>query len=107
VAGCEQMRTLIVDLLTCSMITTETRALEPLELADVVAEVLELFQQDVAASGARITTTALPRVLADRTQMSQLFQNLIGNALRYVIDGVPPEIHIGSAPEEQGGGRSR
>jgi signal transduction histidine kinase len=102
VTGCEQMRTLIVDLLTYSQLTTEARPFEAVELGDVVDEVLELFQQDVVESGARITVGTLPRVMADRTQMSQLFQNLVGNALRYVARGVSPVIDISGTATEHG-----
>ena len=102
VSGCEDMRTLIEDLLTYSRLTTEARPFEPVELADVVDEVVELFQQGIAASGARVTVGTLPRVLADRTQMSQLFQNLLGNALTYVASGVSPVVEISSAPDDQG-----
>src|SRR4051794_28141577 len=102
VTGCGRMRTLIDDLLTYSRLTTKARPFEPVELGDAVDEVVELFQQDVVASGARITTGTLPKVLADRTQMIQLFQNLIGNALRYVDAGVAPEIHISAVPVQQG-----
>jgi len=102
VTGCEQMRTLIDDLLTYSRLTTEARPFEVVELAEVVAEVVELFQHDITASGARVTAATLPRAVADRTQMSQLFQNLIGNALRYVATGVSPVIQISGAEADQG-----
>ena len=97
VAGSERMRTLIQDLLTYSQLTSHARPFEPVALAPVVAEVVELYQQEIADHGARITVEELPTVLADRTQMSQLFQNLLGNALTYVAQDVPPVIEVTSA----------
>jgi light-regulated signal transduction histidine kinase (bacteriophytochrome) len=96
VVGCEQMRTFIQDLLAFSRLTSEARPFESVELAAVVREVAELFERETAA-GARIEVDPLPTVLADRTQMSQLFQNLIGNALTYVANGVVPTVHVHSA----------
>ena len=84
VVGCERMRTLIKDLLTYSQLTSEARPLEEVELTPLVQEVVELFEQQIADEAARIEVDPLPTVLADPTQMTQLFQNLIGNALTYV-----------------------
>ena len=100
VEGCERMRTLIRDLLTYSQLTSDARAFEPVELAPVVQEVVELFEQEIADCRARIEVDPLPTVIADRTQMGQLFQNLIGNALTYVASGVPPVIHVRSVRGE-------
>jgi signal transduction histidine kinase/CheY-like chemotaxis protein len=101
VVGCERMRTLIRDLLAYSRLTSDARPFETVDLARVVQEVVELFEQEIAEGDARIEVDELPTVLADRTQMSQLFQNLIGNALTYVADGVPPVIHVHSARGER------
>jgi light-regulated signal transduction histidine kinase (bacteriophytochrome) len=96
VAGGERMRTLIDDLLTYSRLTSEARPFETVELTSVVHEVLELFEQQIANAGARIDIDPLPTVVADRIQMSQLFQNLVGNALTYVASGVRPVVGITS-----------
>lgn len=99
-AGCERMRTLIRDLLTYSRLTTDARPFKTVDLEPVMQEVLELFEQEIAAGGARIEVDPLPTVLADRTQIRQLFQNLTGNALTYVTSGVPPVIRVHSARRE-------
>ena len=94
VRGCERMRDLIGDLLEYSRVMTEARPFEALDLAAAVDEVVSLFHHEVVEEGAAITVDALPTVQADRTQMSQLFQNLIGNALTYVAPGVTPRVHV-------------
>lgn len=102
VVGCERMRTLIQDLLAYSQLTSDARPLEVVELTPLVREVVELFEQQIADQAARIEVHPLPTVLADRTQMTQLFQNLIGNALTYVATDVPPVIHVRCLRGERG-----
>ncbi len=60
----------------------------------VVAEVLERLAVSVHENAAEITWDPLPTVRADVVQVTQLFQNLLGNALKYRSDQ-PPRIHIG------------
>ncbi len=100
VVGCERMDTLIRDLLTFSRLTSEARPFETVELTGVVEDVVELFERQIAQATAQIDVGPLPEVLADRTQMSQLFQNLVGNALTYVASGVRPKISIHSVRDE-------
>lgn len=100
VSGCERMRTLIRDLLAYSRLTSDARPFEPVDLAVVVREVLELFDREIADLGARVKVGLLPTVMADRTQMGQLVQNLVGNALTYVADGVPPVVQVSAARRE-------
>jgi light-regulated signal transduction histidine kinase (bacteriophytochrome) len=59
-----------------------------------------MFHHRLAEGDAQITVERLPTVQADRTQMTQLFQNLVGNALTYVAPGVTPEVHISSARQD-------
>ena len=92
VAGGERMRALIEDLLTYSRLTSEARPFEPVDLADVVQEVLDLYEENIVSSGARVEVGSMPTVVADRVQMSQLFQNLVGNALTYVAEDISPVI---------------
>ncbi len=97
VAGCERMGTLIHDLLAYSRLTSAAHPFEKVDLGEVVREVLELFEQEASDTQAEIRVDPLPTVRADRLQMGQLLQNLIGNALTYVAGGVRPEIHVHSA----------
>ncbi len=97
VTGCERMRILIGDLLTYSRLMTEARPSETVDLIGVVDDVVSIFRDRLAETGARVTADPLPTVEAERTQMTQLFQNLVGNALTYVAPGVIPEVHVSSA----------
>ena len=93
-AGVERMRTLINDLLTYSRVGTRGLELAPVRTEAVVAEVLEGLAVTIRETGAEITWDPLPSVQADVTQVGQLFQNLLGNALKYRSEQAP-RVHIG------------
>lgn len=82
VDGVERMRQLITDLLQYSRIGVN-RSPAPVDLEDVFADVLANLGTAIAESGARIAHSPLPVVMADATQMGQLLQNLLGNAIKY------------------------
>ena len=95
VDGTQRMQTLINDLLTYSRIG---RRGEPIQATDAEAALqatLENLAMAIQEYGATITNESLPRVQADSTQLIQLFQNLIGNALKFRAVERPPHIHIG------------
>ncbi|MCC6273904.1 MAG: GAF domain-containing protein [Deltaproteobacteria bacterium] len=79
----ERMRELIDDLLQFSRVTTQAKPFEELELGRILAEVRKDLELRFAASGGRLELGPLPRVFADASQMRQLFQNLLGNALKF------------------------
>jgi light-regulated signal transduction histidine kinase (bacteriophytochrome) len=90
------MQRLIQDLLAYSRVGTKGR-----DLADTSSE--EAFEQSllnlrgaIKESGALVTHDPLPEVIADETQLTQLFQNLIGNAIKYQKPGIP-EVHISAS----------
>ncbi|MGA3186972.1 MAG: ATP-binding protein [Bryobacteraceae bacterium] len=101
VLGATRMESLLKDLRTYTQVSTV--GLEPTEDIDA-GEILKktLLNLEVAIkdSGVTISTTALPRVRMYEFQLEQIFQNLIGNAIRYRSDA-PPCIRI--AAERQGG----
>ena len=72
----------------------------PLDTAALLAEVLRTLQFQISDCGAELTHDSLPLVHADATQTQQLFQNLLGNALKFRRPNVPPRIHL--AVERQG-----
>ena len=98
-AGVQRMRTLINDLLTYSRVGTRGLELTPTRTEAVVAEVLEGLAVTIRETGAKITWDPLPVVQADATQVGQLFQNLLSNALKYRSEQAP-RVHI--AAERQG-----
>ena len=92
-AGVASMRTLIKDLLTYARVGTHQLELTATPTEAVVAEVLDRLAVSVRENAAEITWDPLPTVQADAVQVTQLFQNLLGNALKY-RSTQPPRIHI-------------
>ncbi|MBV8819177.1 MAG: response regulator [Acidobacteriaceae bacterium] len=93
--GVERMKRLIEGLLTFSRATHDTdfdfSALDP---AQVVEGVMSSLRQAIAETNAEILCEPLPVVTADATQLGQIFQNLVSNALKYHRKGVRPEVRI-------------
>ena len=89
-----RMRGLIDDLLAFSRVSSKARPFTRVDLSTVVREVLEDLTPGIERTGARITLGPLPVLEADPTQMRQLFQNLLGNALKFRREGVPPVLSV-------------
>jgi PAS domain S-box-containing protein len=99
VDGAARMKTLINDLLAYSRAGTRGAGFEPADCQAVLERVLDDLQVMIQESGATITHDPLPTVTADATQLAQLLQNLIGNALKF-RNQAPPCVHVGA--ERQG-----
>jgi signal transduction histidine kinase len=97
VDGVTRMQRLINDLLAYSRVGTHGAPLVPTDCGEVVAGVIAALGAPITETGARVIYGELPSVLADATQLSQLFQNLIGNALKFCT-GVTPQITISAEP---------
>jgi light-regulated signal transduction histidine kinase (bacteriophytochrome) len=93
VDGSSRMQTLIRDLLAYARVSTRGRDLEPIDSETVLKEALSNLATVIQESGGVVTHGALPTVTADPTQLLQVFQNLIGNAIKYRGER-PPEVHI-------------
>lgn len=93
VDGALRMKTLIQDLLTYSRVETQGRPLEPTDAGEACAEAIDNLELAITESLAEVTCDPLPMVTADAAQLARLFQNLIGNAIKYRGDR-PPQIHI-------------
>ena len=92
-----RMRTLINDLLLYSQVTTHIAAFSPTDLSGVAREVLADLETTVAEAGARVEVGNLPVIDADALQMRQLFQNLLGNAIKYRRPDVPSVVRMNAA----------
>ncbi|MCZ2080068.1 MAG: PAS domain S-box protein [Bryobacterales bacterium] len=92
--GVSRMRQLIQDLLAYSRASQGGGLqMEETDVEGVVAWALMNLQVSIQESGANVTYEKLPTVYGDRAQLAQLFQNLIGNAIKY-RSSAPPRIHI-------------
>ncbi len=98
--GARRMSHLIKDLLAYSVATSRERVQELVDAEDVLADALTNLRQSTEESGASITHEPLPAIVFDRAQLGQLFQNLIGNAIKYRAER-RPEIHVKAFKEEQ------
>ena len=96
VDGASHMQFLINDLLTYSRITTRGKPLRPTDCNTVVDVTLRSLLMAIKSSDANIHVSQLPTLLADERQLTQLFQNLIANALKFTKPGQPPHITIGA-----------
>ncbi len=99
VDGADRMKKLIMDLLHYSRVGSNKDDFEKIITNDLMNEVVNVFLTAVEESKATITVDPLPEIHASRTQMFQLFQNMVGNALKYQSQ-VPPQIHISGKEEE-------
>lgn len=93
VDGAKRMQGLINDLLQYSRIGTQGKEFEATECEAVLDRALANLQMSIEESGAKVTHDLLPTVMADSSQLTQLFQNLIGNSIKFCRDE-PAEIHI-------------
>ncbi|MFO1476447.1 MAG: ATP-binding protein [Verrucomicrobiota bacterium] len=89
-----RMRNLINDLLALSRVTTQAKPSVQVNLNTLAAEVLSDLEILVEKVGGKVNVGPLPTIMADPTQMRQLFQNLIGNALKFRKKDVAPVIRI-------------
>ncbi|NCI45178.1 PAS domain S-box protein [Sediminibacterium soli] len=99
VDGAERMKKLIQDLLQYSRVGSNKENFEEINTNALLDEVVNVFLAALEETGAIITVDALPDLKANRTQLFQLFQNLIGNAMKY-HSGEPPVIQIEGKEED-------
>jgi len=94
VDGAQRMQRLIRDLLEYSHVGTRGGAFEPVDTGALVDDVVGSLGTATAESGATIAREALPTVAADPSQLRQLFQNLLGNAIKYRRADAPTQVHV-------------
>jgi PAS domain S-box-containing protein len=97
--GAARMQGLIRDLLAYSRVGTQAKPPEPTDARAAAQLAMEYLQMGIEEAGATVTLDPLPTLQAERTQLTQLFQNLIGNAIKYRRPGVPCQVHVSAQPE--------
>ncbi len=100
VDGARRMQVLVNDLLEYSHVGTRAREFAAVDCERTLKTVLANLQKSLEETGGEVTHDPLPPVKGDRTQLVQVFQNLVGNALKF-HGSEPPRVHI-SAEQIQG-----
>ena len=100
-AAAARMQTLINGVLSLARVRTRAEPWREIDLGAVVSEVLADMDEALSRTGGRVEIGPLPSVPADPTQMRQLFQNLIVNALKF-RGSAPPLIHITASAHDAG-----
>jgi len=97
-----RMRNLVEDLLQYTRVETKKRPFESLDLNKVVQTVLEDLETRISDTQGAVNIVGLPVIDGDPVQIYQLFLNLIGNALKFHREGIPPVVNLDSAKKENG-----
>ena len=91
-----RMQVLIQDLLSLSRVTSNSKPFTPVDLGDVARTVVSDLEMRIQDAGGQVDIGALPVIFGDRGQMAQLFQNLIGNGIKFRKPGERPVVKISS-----------
>ncbi len=98
--GGMRMQSLINDLLAFSRVTTRAHPLSLFPLGDAVQDALVDLSATIDHSGAVVQLGTLPMVYGDRTQVVQVFVNLVTNAIKFARPGLPPVVRISAVPDD-------
>ena len=96
--GAVRMEQEILDLLTLSRVGGGGLRLAPIDLAEPLKQALQHLQFSVRTAKAKVTSDPMPTLPVDSVQVTQVFQNLVGNALKFRGEN-PPEVHVGAREE--------
>jgi light-regulated signal transduction histidine kinase (bacteriophytochrome) len=96
-----RMNTLVSDLREYSRVRSQARPPEPVDTGTILSDALNNLRLLINETRASITHEKLPVVLADAMQITQVFQNIINNAIKFRRAGVAPEIHISVEPRDR------
>ena len=99
VDGAKRMQQFITGLLSYSRVGTEPRVLEEVNLQEVFEAAIANLRMVIEETGAKVDAHELPMVRGDARQLTQLLQNLIGNALKFRKPDVPPHVEVAAVPD--------
>ncbi|MGB9979675.1 ATP-binding protein [Methanobacterium sp.] len=100
VDGSKRMKEMIQGLLDYSRVGTKGNEFTEFNTQDALDYALSNLMTAINENNAKITHTHLPTIYADKDQIARVFQNLIGNALKFQKEGVKPQIHISAKKED-------
>jgi len=95
-----RMQALIIDLLDYSRVNSRGQPFQRVQLAEVLSEVLEDMESALERTQAQIDYVQLPTIMGDATQLRQVLQNLISNAVKFQAPGIRPVIRIYTEHED-------
>ncbi|MFZ3206872.1 MAG: ATP-binding protein [Pseudomonas sp.] len=95
-----RMQALIIDLLDYSRVNSRGQPFRRVQLAEVLSEVLEDMESTLERTQAQVDYAQLPTIMGDATQLRQVLQNLISNAVKFQAPGVRPVIRIYTEHED-------
>jgi len=101
VDGAQRMSALIRDLLAFARVNTRSDEPQAMDAGNAVDAAMKNLGSAIRDGGAEVTKDQLPVVRADITQLTQLFQNLIGNAVKFRSSDRPPRIHVAAEELEK------
>jgi light-regulated signal transduction histidine kinase (bacteriophytochrome) len=96
-----RMKEMIHDLLEYSRVSTSKEELQPLDLNELIEDVLNDLKFTIEENNAEITYKKLPVVMGDYDQISRVFMNFISNALKFKKDNETPKINISCLKDEK------
>jgi PAS domain S-box-containing protein len=97
-SAASRMSTLIQDLLAFSRVSTKPQQIGQVDLNVIIKDVISDLETSISEKNGIVTIKKMPAVWADATHMRQLFQNVIGNALKFHKQDVPPKVSISLKP---------
>ncbi|WP_373542075.1 ATP-binding protein [Chamaesiphon sp.] len=100
VEGVNLMQTLIDDVLVYSKLDRQGIKWEPTDVGIALNRGLSHLRGQINQMGAIVTSDPMPTIVADSTQLSQLFQNLIGNAIKFSQPDTVPQVHVSALQRE-------
>lgn len=100
VDGAKRMQALIQDLLKYSRVGTRSKPFQPTDFSKALNQALTYLKIAIQEEEAVVTCDPLPTLMADPTQITQVFQNLIGNAIKF-RGKEPPRIHVSAERKER------
>ncbi len=101
VDGAKRLQAMINDLLAYSRVNTKAHTFVAVDCASIAATAVHQLRVAIEEHGAVVTLGDLPTVQGDPTQLLQLFQNLIGNAIKFHGQD-PPRVQVGAESDESG-----
>jgi signal transduction histidine kinase len=100
--GARRLQALIDGLLSYARVSTAQRTIERIDLEDKIQIVLDTIQPAIGDRHAHVEVGPLPTIEGERTQIAQLLQNLLLNAIKFTEDGVTPEVEVSARPIQDG-----